>query len=120
MSEAQTAALLNIAVGTVKSQASRALRTLRQRLAADGRIPRARKTGTPTPTTAAPERDYATATEATADANPDAIQWIAEAEKDQVRAGNGSSIAAGGKRFAACLSFRETGTLTDTQALRGA
>ncbi|MCW6007537.1 SigE family RNA polymerase sigma factor [Micromonospora sp. CPCC 205371] len=36
LSEAQTAALLNISPGTVKSQTSRALHTLRQRLAAEG------------------------------------------------------------------------------------
>jgi RNA polymerase sigma-70 factor (sigma-E family) len=36
MSEAQTAALLNISAGTVKSQTSRALGTLRQRLTAEG------------------------------------------------------------------------------------
>lgn len=39
MSEAQTAALLNISAGTVKSQTSRALGTLRQRLAAEGLSP---------------------------------------------------------------------------------
>ncbi|GAA4695692.1 SigE family RNA polymerase sigma factor [Phytohabitans rumicis] len=36
MTEAQTATLLNISTGTVKSQTSRALHTLRQRLAAEG------------------------------------------------------------------------------------
>jgi RNA polymerase sigma-70 factor (sigma-E family) len=36
MSEAQTAELLNISAGTVKSQTSRALGTLRQRLVAEG------------------------------------------------------------------------------------
>ncbi len=36
MSEAQTAALLDISAGTVKSQTSRALGTLRQRVAAEG------------------------------------------------------------------------------------
>jgi RNA polymerase sigma-70 factor (ECF subfamily) len=39
MSEAQTAALLNISPGTVKSQTFRALGTLRQRLAAEGITP---------------------------------------------------------------------------------
>jgi RNA polymerase sigma-70 factor (ECF subfamily) len=39
MSEAQTAAMLNISAGTVKSQTSRALGTLRQRLAAEGLQP---------------------------------------------------------------------------------
>ncbi len=38
LSEAQTAALLNISPGTVKSQTSRALRTLRQRLGAEAEI----------------------------------------------------------------------------------
>jgi RNA polymerase sigma-70 factor (ECF subfamily) len=40
MSEAQTAALLNISAGTVKSQTSRALSALRNRLAAEGVAPR--------------------------------------------------------------------------------
>lgn len=40
MSEAQTASLLNISPGTVKSQTSRALGTLRQRLAAEGFSPK--------------------------------------------------------------------------------
>ncbi|HEU4425580.1 MAG TPA: SigE family RNA polymerase sigma factor [Pilimelia sp.] len=43
LSEAQTAALLSISVGTVKSQTSRALGTLRQRLAAEGIDPAGRR-----------------------------------------------------------------------------
>jgi RNA polymerase sigma-70 factor (ECF subfamily) len=49
MSEAQTAALLNISAGTVKSQTSRALGTLRQRLAAEGLSPLQPGEATPTP-----------------------------------------------------------------------
>ncbi|MGX4656762.1 SigE family RNA polymerase sigma factor [Micromonospora sp. SCSIO 07396] len=51
LSEAQTAALLEISPGTVKSQTSRALNTLRRRLAAEG-LPdlAADPTGRPTPT----------------------------------------------------------------------
>jgi RNA polymerase sigma-70 factor (sigma-E family) len=45
MSEAQTAALLNISAGTVKSQTSRALTTLRSRLAAEGIEPAVRGAG---------------------------------------------------------------------------
>jgi RNA polymerase sigma-70 factor (sigma-E family) len=41
-SEAETARLLGVSVGTVKSQASRALATLRQRLSAEGVEPAAR------------------------------------------------------------------------------
>lgn len=50
MSEAQTAALLQISPGTVKSQTSRALGTLRQRLAAEGvtgRLPAAQAAAVP-------------------------------------------------------------------------
>jgi RNA polymerase sigma-70 factor (sigma-E family) len=53
MSEAQTAALLNISAGTVKSQTSRALGTLRQRLAAEGLSPQVLGEAT-TPTPAKP------------------------------------------------------------------
>jgi RNA polymerase sigma-70 factor (sigma-E family) len=52
MSEAQTAALLNISAGTVKSQTSRALGTLRQRLAAEGLGPQLTGAATPTPAAA--------------------------------------------------------------------
>ena len=49
MSEAQTAAMLDISAGTVKSQTSRALGTLRKRLAAEGLAPSALpSTGKPT------------------------------------------------------------------------
>ncbi len=55
MSEAQTAALLSISPGTVKSQTSRALTTLRHRLAAEGIEPAVRMPATrrpvPRPTT---------------------------------------------------------------------
>lgn len=53
MSEAQTAALLDISAGTVKSQTSRALATLRRRLTAEGIHPAARGS-TPPPTTTPP------------------------------------------------------------------
>jgi RNA polymerase sigma-70 factor (sigma-E family) len=52
MSEAQTAALLNISAGTVKSQTSRALGTLRQRLAAEGLSPQTLGAASPTPAAA--------------------------------------------------------------------
>lgn len=48
MSEAQTAALLDISPGTVKSQTSRALGTLRQRLAAEGVVSRLPSAAEPT------------------------------------------------------------------------
>jgi RNA polymerase sigma-70 factor (sigma-E family) len=48
MSEAQTAALLGISVGTVKSQTSRALGSLRQRLSVEGVEPPGRR-GAPRP-----------------------------------------------------------------------
>jgi RNA polymerase sigma-70 factor (ECF subfamily) len=56
MSEAQTAELLNISAGTVKSQTSRALGTLRQRLVAEGVHVPGITGGTPEPVapTAAP------------------------------------------------------------------
>lgn len=47
-SEAETARLLGVSVGTVKSQASRALATLRQRLSAEGIEPAARPARPPT------------------------------------------------------------------------
>ncbi|WP_232533983.1 SigE family RNA polymerase sigma factor [Plantactinospora sp. KBS50] len=51
LSEAQTAALLNISAGTVKSQSSRALATLRRRLAAEQAAERAAEqaAGVPAP-----------------------------------------------------------------------
>lgn len=48
LSEAQTAALLDISPGTVKSQTSRALATLRRRLAAEGLAPPGRSPTAPT------------------------------------------------------------------------
>ncbi|MFC4047334.1 RNA polymerase sigma factor [Dactylosporangium siamense] len=47
-SEAETARLLGVSVGTVKSQASRALATLRSRLSAEGIEPAARPARPPT------------------------------------------------------------------------
>lgn len=47
LSEAQTAALLGVSVGTIKSQCSRALSSLRQRLSEAGIEPAARRPGVP-------------------------------------------------------------------------
>lgn len=47
LSEAQTAAMLNISPGTVKSQTSRALNTLRQRLGAEADLSAAGRLATP-------------------------------------------------------------------------
>lgn len=49
LTEAQTAALLDISTGTVKSQTSRALNTLRQRLGAEGMAPDIKPTPAPAP-----------------------------------------------------------------------
>lgn len=49
LTEAQTAALLDISTGTVKSQTARALNTLRQRLGAEGVAPAAKPAPAPAP-----------------------------------------------------------------------
>jgi RNA polymerase sigma-70 factor (sigma-E family) len=57
LTEAQTAALLDISTGTVKSQTSRALNTLRQRLGAEGAAPDIKPVEVPKPAAApAPAR----------------------------------------------------------------
>jgi RNA polymerase sigma-70 factor, ECF subfamily len=69
-SEAETARLLGVSVGTVKSQASRALATLRLRLSAEGIEPAARPARPPTvrlrPAVPAPARAPAQAAQAVA------------------------------------------------------
>jgi RNA polymerase sigma-70 factor (sigma-E family) len=66
LSEAQTAELLNISVGTVKSQTSRALTALRQRLGAEGELhgSRAAKAGQRPAASAASARPVAPAASA--------------------------------------------------------
>lgn len=54
LTEAQTAALLDISTGTVKSQTSRALNTLRQRLGAEGLAPDLTPAPAPAPTRVRP------------------------------------------------------------------
>jgi RNA polymerase sigma-70 factor, ECF subfamily len=54
LTEAQTAALLDISTGTVKSQTSRALHTLRQRLGAEGLAPESKPAAAPAPTRVRP------------------------------------------------------------------
>jgi RNA polymerase sigma-70 factor (sigma-E family) len=68
-SEAETARLLGVSVGTVKSQASRALATLRQRLSAEGVEPAARTQAARPPTVRIPR--------------PAPAQAVAEAEVDE-------------------------------------
>jgi RNA polymerase sigma-70 factor (sigma-E family) len=69
LSEAQTADLLDISVGTVKSQTARALTTLRQRLDAEGLAP-APRTRTPAPAQPDPRVLPTSAPPAPASASP--------------------------------------------------